>query len=116
MARADVIRYGALELQRLRAERQPSRAQHAKHGFDVRFVEVGGRHRDSLFHQASLHNTLAGTPTAVARAGMSLTTVAPAPTVAHSPTLRPGMTAAPMPMNAPRSILTSPARCVPGAM
>src|SRR5436305_11510347 len=57
----------------------------------------------------------AGTPRTVVPGATSLVTTAPPPTVAQTPTVRPGSTTLPMPSNAPSPTTTSPPRRAPGA-
>lgn len=63
-----------------------------------------------------LPRTLAGMPTTVCPFSMLFMTTDPAPMVAHSPIVQPGMTPTPRPTNTPSPRTTFPARCAPGPM
>src|SRR5947209_7433287 len=66
----------------------------------------------SLFNPYS--SGLAGTPKAFDFAGRSRITTEPAPTIAQSPILTPGITELPIPRNVPSPTITPPPRCTPG--
>src|SRR6185312_2390541 len=107
-----------------RVERFP-RTQFALFGQSVRRrgeTEIDERYAQSMAARAARRGahrtdsrTRAGLPYAIAPAGISVMTTAPAPITAPAPMVMWGMMLAPVPMNAAAPTVTLPARCAPGA-
>src|SRR5690606_7723327 len=106
-----------LECRYVRSERcHPVRFERFCHefGFKIAQVRRGQVYLRLLSQFCSRGRTVAGTPIATLRAGMSWMTTAPAATMVASPIVTPGRIVAPAPIQLAGPTATPPASTAPG--